>query len=828
VGVVEGSVRRLLGGVAVALVMVCLLATPSAAQPSVTAITSNGPLTRIAVSTELNCQVAHQGDQSYEFYDGLSDVAACGTFLSLNGVLYGPSEIPAGFSPQAVWTGVSQSTVTGSGTDADPFTITTVADAGPSARVTEIDSYAAGKESYRTDIQIQNRGSAAINGFLYRAADCYLQDSDVGVGRIDDGAPACVASDQPGARIEQWVPLTSGSHAFAGQYFDNWNFIQAQQQYPDRCDCQEPVDDGAGISWTVSLEPDASATFSHLTLFSPAGRRALTTTLTVDDATPQSGAIVQFLANTENPDNTPLPLNGVHATLPPGFVYLSGSSTGAAIGDPTINGTHLSWNTPNSIPLNGGIQFGFSVGVAGNATTASVTAGVDPADPTRTAIDATSAITVSGGGVAQQPLRSSVPSPTQLNLSPQVVAQTVIITASVVVLIPFPSALFNATLEQNYDEIVRGVRRTRKRLAEPFRRRRIAGPNPGGGTGGGAEAAPVAATETSAFSDAAAVESSDPAAIGSSATVATGSSETTVEAAIEAAAADPPAVETVPSVQALSPASAAAAEIVPRVTFWATLPGVALFMVISALLYCLLDPTFGFNLHSLATFAGVLIGLALLLLAFGLAFDREMKKRTVDVLPRALPGTIAVGIACVLISRLASFQPGYLYGLVVGFLLSRELAKEEEGRGMAIATAWVLVATGLAWLLLIGFRALEPSFGDPPIYLAAGETACVTLTVAGIEMALFAMLPLRFLPGDAVLHWNKLAWGALVACGVFGFFLVLINPQNGYLGESSRSSLFTMVLLLGFFAVASVIFWAYFRFRPEKPGEEPPTEEALL
>ena len=64
-----------------------------------------------------------------------------------------------------------------------------------------------------------------------------------------------------------------------------------------------------------------------------------------------------------------------------------------------------------------------------------------------------------------------MPSPTQLNLNPQVVAQTVIITASVVVLIPFPSALFNATLEQNYDEIVAGLGRFRRSLDKAVRQR---------------------------------------------------------------------------------------------------------------------------------------------------------------------------------------------------------------------------------------------------------------------------------------------------------------------------------------------------------------------
>ena len=63
---------------------------------------------------------------------------------------------------------------------------------------------------------------------------------------------------------------------------------------------------------------------------------------------------------------------------------------------------------------------------------------------------------------------------------------------------------------------------------------------------------------------------------------------------------------------------------------------------------------------------------------------------------------------------------------------------------------------------------------------------------------------------------------------MFGFFLILVNPQNGYMGDSSRNSVVTMVLLLAVFGVSSVIFWAFFRFRPQKPGAEPPSEEALL
>src|SRR5262249_34927444 len=120
---VEGQVRRLLGAVVFALVALALLGGSVLAQdspppePAVADIVSSGPLTRIAVSSELNCQVGHHGDISYEFFDGSSEIGACATILSLNGTQFGPSEIPAGLEGLAPWTPVSQSAVTGNGAD---------------------------------------------------------------------------------------------------------------------------------------------------------------------------------------------------------------------------------------------------------------------------------------------------------------------------------------------------------------------------------------------------------------------------------------------------------------------------------------------------------------------------------------------------------------------------------------------------------------------------------------------------------------------------------------------------------------------------------------
>lgn len=58
-------------------------------------------------------------------------------------------------------------------------------------------------------------------------------------------------------------------------------------------------------------------------------------------------------------------------------------------------------------------------------------------------------------------------------------------------------------------------------------------------------------------------------------------------------------------------------------------------------------------------------------------------------------------------------------------------------------------------------------------------------------------------------------WAVLIGFGLFAFLHVLINPESGYLADSSRTPLITMLALLVSFGLLSVAFWSYFRFRPE-------------
>jgi hypothetical protein len=241
------------------------------------AIISDGPLTNVFASPDLNCAVNHADDQFGEFYAD----TACATLVATGGTLYGPAQILAGgnASPRAAFTAIDQQGPLGSGTLADPYRIVTRVDLGSSGlTLTQVDSYVVARESYRTDVGITNNAGTPRSGVLYRAGDCYLQDSDWGLGRYTPatGAVACLAAEQdqqgnwiPASRILEWTPLTPNSNYFEGWYYELWSRIGSQQPLPDTSRANEFIDNGAGLSWNFALGAGATATYSHTTTFSP-------------------------------------------------------------------------------------------------------------------------------------------------------------------------------------------------------------------------------------------------------------------------------------------------------------------------------------------------------------------------------------------------------------------------------------------------------------------------------------------------------------------------------------------------------------------------------
>lgn len=324
-----------------------------------------GPLTEIVITPDLNCSVEFLGDAYPEFYDG----TACGTFAAAAGTLYGPSNIPAGSSasPRTAWTQVSQ-VQGGSGTSADPQSITTTVTGGDLS-VTQVDTYVFGQNSYRSSVSVTNTSAAALETNVYRAADCYLQDSDSGFGEYNPstGSITCRAPDSEGehsssGRIEEFVPLTAGSNYLYARYSEVWSAVGSQQPFPNEVrNGSTLIDNGMGLSWTLSLAPGQTKTVGVLTNFSPLGEVGLPTTLSLAESTITVGQETTATASVSNPNVMDQSLSSVTVSLPANVDYVAGSST--ALGEPTVSadGRTLTYTGSFAAVSGGQLDFTFKV-----------------------------------------------------------------------------------------------------------------------------------------------------------------------------------------------------------------------------------------------------------------------------------------------------------------------------------------------------------------------------------------------------------------------------------------------------------------------------------
>jgi hypothetical protein len=205
--------------------------------------------------------------------------------------------------------------------------------------------------------------------------------------------------------------------------------------------------------------------------------------------------------------------------------------------------------------------------------------------------------------------------------------------------------------------------------------------------------------------------------------------------------------------------------------------------------------------------AGVLVA------AFAARAYRRARHRTSRWALKPIPSALLVAVACVVISRVVGFQPGYLYGLIGGAVFLIALDQKEEGRSeVAVMTAGLILAF-LAWSVF-GALAAQANEPDPAFGVLVADSLLAGLFIAGIEGLLFSLIPLRFLPGYRLKAWSWWAWVLLTVIVTFAFVSVLLRPSSGYLGRSTQASVTLTLVLFAAFGAASILFWLYFRIRP--------------
>ncbi|MEO7122771.1 MAG: hypothetical protein ABI400_06565 [Lacisediminihabitans sp.] len=234
---------------------------------------------------------------------------------------------------------------------------------------------------------------------------------------------------------------------------------------------------------------------------------------------------------------------------------------------------------------------------------------------------------------------------------------------------------------------------------------------------------------------------------------------------------------------------------------------VAAGMLIATVIAGFIDPGFGFNPGSARLLASVAIAFVLQNL-LGWWLIRRMLRRSDPELKSNVEfkaGSLVILAIAVVVSRIVGFEPGMVFGLMVGLSFGATLAKAKQARVTMIGLGY---AFGLALIGWVGYSLLTTAqaSGFWPVFLSETLSG---LAVSGIASLPIALLPLAVFDGAALLAWKKWVWAVLYGIGLFAFLLILMPLPFSWGAVSTP--LTTWIALYLAYALVAVGVWVWFR-----------------
>ncbi len=220
---------------------------------------SGAPLT---VTVFDNLAMAVNFDGRNQFFAG----NAAGTYISVDGTVYGHNA-PASWSFDPIdLTPVSNSGVMGIGSEADPFRIETVVRVGDTGlELTQVTSYVNGELFYRVELSVRNTTGNNQSVRIIHAADLFLNfpgnQLDYGFGIFDRPSGSVGALSQDGRSIQVFTPITPAD-AYQEAFYDTlWNQIgtgaNAGPGFNNSVDTSFH-DVAAGLQWNRTIPANGS------------------------------------------------------------------------------------------------------------------------------------------------------------------------------------------------------------------------------------------------------------------------------------------------------------------------------------------------------------------------------------------------------------------------------------------------------------------------------------------------------------------------------------------------------------------------------------------
>ena len=261
----------------------------------------------------------------------------------------------------------------------------------------------------------------------------------------------------------------------------------------------------------------------------------------------------------------------------------------------------------------------------------------------------------------------------------------------------------------------------------------------------------------------------------------------------------------------------APARATPRASRSREVSGFAAVVVLGSMIGSVRDPGFGFNVRSALNFIGTVVAL---LTTAGIGYVaarvyRAHAHASTRAGLRALPAGLAVAAGCVVVSRIAHFQPGYLYGVVCGAVFAGSLKHRQQGQLVTVTCLSTVTVAVMAWFAWVPVNHVAIRHGAGFGWVL-GDDVFASIFVGGITGTVIALLPLRFMPGHQLFTWHRGVWAATFGIATFGLMETLVRPaagapQPGNIAWATAAGLFLV------FGIGSLAFREFFARRV--PGD---------
>jgi hypothetical protein len=249
----------------------------------------------------------------------------------------------------------------------------------------------------------------------------------------------------------------------------------------------------------------------------------------------------------------------------------------------------------------------------------------------------------------------------------------------------------------------------------------------------------------------------------------------------------------------------------------------AVFLALTALVASFLDPHFTpSNARGVGIFAGMLVAFAVVTLVYALAQSATARAFGVTGVFQIRPGYLLVVAACVLVSRLLDFVPGYVFGLAAGFAVlgALEGARRRDGMLALVAILAPLAVGLISWALSIptdlALRNVAQGqvnatvSGGLTTVLGAVQSALLLVSLVALWQTFFELFPIAGLRGWTLFTRSPVVWFVLMVAAALLTVHLLVNPSATVLEMPENRALVLLVVVLAIYSAAAVGAWLLF------------------